>query len=345
MDRILRHKVDKIVSILGTLYPNPPVPLNFTSAFQCLVAVVLSAQTTDGKVNEVTKELFRVAPTPQLLAQMKPEAVEQIIKTVGLAPSKSRYVVNLSHDLITKFKGEVPGNYKDLESLPGVGHKTASCVMNHVFDEPSIAVDTHVHRCALRWGLTKETGNPTKVQEDLYAAFPQKHWKALNLQIIYYGREYCTAKNHVPSECPICHHLSPKQMALEMDQVGLAASPLPDLSPFSPKKTGKGIVTYGGRHEELSPTPQGRAAAAAARSRPDPSLAVKLEHECAESKGETEVQAVEGDSSSGGKRKASVVVTAEAAETKDPKSSKYFATSLGVENATAASVRPKRTRK
>jgi len=329
----LTFKADKIVSILSALYPNPPVPLNFTSPFQCLVAVVLSAQTTDGKVNEVTKELFRVAPTPQLLSKMKPEKVEKIIKTVGLAPSKSRYVVNLSNDIINKFKGDVPGNYKDLESLPGVGHKTASCVMNHIFNEPSIAVDTHVHRCALRWGLTKDANNPTRVQEDLYAVFPQKHWANLNLQIIYYGREYCTAKNHVPAECPICHHLSPKQIALEM---GESISPAPDLSPFSPKKVGKGIITYGDRTEELSPSPAAHVMGIKG-SRSDPSVAVKLDV----------AESIESNcAGAAGKKRHAAAPLVEVAEVKSPKRSKYFVVAEDAPKVcSAASSRPKRTKK
>ena len=172
--------------------------------------------------------------------------VEKIIKTVGLAPSKSKYIVNLSKDLLAKFDGEVPNTYPELESLPGVGHKTASVVMNQIFGEPSIAVDTHVHRCSLRWGLSKEQTNLNKVQADLYKIFPQDQWSKLNMQMIYYGREYCTAKNHVNKECPICYHINQKT-AIPLSPT--AAPSVTDVSDVvsgkrkNPKKSNKGSIS------------------------------------------------------------------------------------------------------
>ena len=184
------------MEILDHLFPNPPIPLNFKSAFTLLCAVVLSAQTTDGKVNDVTKELFSVAPTPYEMAEMDIGEVQRIIKTVGLAPKKAQYLVGLSKMLIADHNGQVPRTYEELERLPGVGHKTASVVMSHVFGEPAIAVDTHVHRLALRWGLSKEASNVDKVQRDLCSIFPRDKWNKLHLQMIYFGREHCVAKGH-----------------------------------------------------------------------------------------------------------------------------------------------------
>ena len=170
--------------------------------------MVLSAQTTDGKVNEVTSILFDKAPTPQLLAQMSVEEIQAIIQPVGLAPAKAKYLKGLSHDIITKFGGNVPSTYETLESLPGVGHKTASVLMSQAFGENALAVDTHVHRLAGRWGLSSQT-NVDKVQKELHALFPQEKWNKLHLQMIYFGREYCTAKMHVPKVqlCLVCLYI------------------------------------------------------------------------------------------------------------------------------------------
>lgn len=176
MSNIIKQKSFLIQKILNKLYPNPPVPLNSSDTFTFLIAVVLSAQTTDGKVNEVTKELFNLAPTPHIMATMSPQHVESIIRTVGLAPRKAQNIVNLSKILLDKFNGQVPCTYEDLESLPGVGHKTASVVMSQSFGEPAIAVDTHVHRLALRWGLSKDEKNVDKVQKDLMNIFPIEDW-------------------------------------------------------------------------------------------------------------------------------------------------------------------------
>jgi endonuclease-3 len=183
------NKVIHIQKVLNSLYPNPPVPLNSKDTFTFLVAVVLSAQTTDGKVNEVTKDLFELAPTPEAMSRLSPTDVEKIIRQVGLAPRKSLHIVELSKLLVSKFNGIVPSNYEDLESLPGVGHKTASVVMSQAFGEPAIAVDTHVHRLALRWGLSKEN-NVDKVQKDLMKHFPIEDWNKVG-EILFYVETIC----------------------------------------------------------------------------------------------------------------------------------------------------------
>ena len=189
-------KIAEIQRVLDHYYPNPPVPLNSVNDFTFLVAVVLSAQTTDGKVNEVTKVLFKHASTPEAMAKLSPTFVQQIIQPVGLAPRKSVYIVELSKKLVETFNSKIPSTFEELESLPGVGHKTASVLMSQLFGVPSFAVDTHVHRLALRWGLTKEERNADKVQADLCKVFPESSWDNLHLQMIYFGREFCTAKDH-----------------------------------------------------------------------------------------------------------------------------------------------------
>lgn len=216
MSNVVALKAARIQRVLDLLFPRPTVPLNFVNDFTFLCAVVLSAQTTDGKVNDVTRVLFAKAPTPYELSKMKPSEVEAIIKTVGLAPKKAVYLVELSKKIVSEFGGSVPSTYEELESLPGVGHKTASVIMSQSFNSPAIAVDTHVHRLANRWGLSAEK-NVDKVQRDLMAIFPQDRWNKvcalyalsfspclftsvttlqLHLQMIYFGREYCTAKDH-----------------------------------------------------------------------------------------------------------------------------------------------------
>jgi endonuclease-3 len=239
-------KITGILKVLNSLYPEPPIPLNNKDGFTFLVSVVLSAQTTDGKVNQVTKNLFKIAGTPQLLSKMDPIDVQAIIQSVGLAKSKSKYIVNLSKKMIEEFDGQVPNNYKDLESLSGVGHKTASVIMSQLFNEPNIAVDTHVHRLALRWGLSKEEKNVDKVQKDLCALFDIKDWNKVHLQMIYFGREYCTAKDHNYRDCPICSFVN---------QTNDKCIPLEKLNVFSPKKKSKGIIFYSDRMAELELNP------------------------------------------------------------------------------------------
>lgn len=167
---------ENIQNVLDRLYPNPPVPLDHTNDFTFLVAVVLSAQTTDGKVNEVTRVLFQHADTPEAMAQLDVDFVLNIIRSVGLAPKKAENIVKLSKMLVANFNSRVPTTYEELESLPGVGHKTASVIMSQVHKVPQIAVDTHVHRLALRWGLSKDVKNVDNVQQDLCSIFPEKDW-------------------------------------------------------------------------------------------------------------------------------------------------------------------------
>jgi endonuclease-3 len=169
-------KMENIQLVLDTLFPYPPVPLDNSSDFTFLVAVVLSAQTTDGKVNEVTKSLFKHARTPEDMSKLKHSFVLDIIRPVGLAPKKAENIIKLSQMLVDKFGSKVPATYEELESLPGVGHKTASVIMSQVHMVPSIAVDTHVHRLALRWGLSKDQKNVDNVQRDLCKLFPQDCW-------------------------------------------------------------------------------------------------------------------------------------------------------------------------
>jgi len=240
----LLKRSGNIQLVLNRLYPHPPVPLNSVNDFTFLIAVLLSAQTTDGKVNEVTKELFRIANTPDLMSKLDSNEVQRIIQPVGLAPTKAKNIVALSKLLIEKFDGKVPCTYEDLESLPGVGHKTASVVMSTVFKEAAIPVDTHIHRLALRWGLSKDEKSPDNVQKDLMAIFPIDDWNKLHLQLIYFGREYCTAKDHTPSECPICSWVKSDK-----------EPPIGKLDQFTPKKKAKGIVYYRDRIEELVLTP------------------------------------------------------------------------------------------
>jgi len=196
-------KAKRIGEILDELYPLPPIPLQHRDPFTLLVAVVLSAQTTDAQVNRVTPALFRRAPTPQKLATMSETDILKLIRSCGLAPGKARRLKQLAQTLIDEHGGEVPRDFDALEKLPGVGHKTASVVMSQAFGEPAFAVDTHIHRLAARWGLSKAK-NVEQTERDLKKLFPPQDWGKRHLQIIYFGREYCPARNHDASQCPIC---------------------------------------------------------------------------------------------------------------------------------------------
>ena len=178
---------------LKKLYPSPPIPLDHTNAYTLLVAVVLSAQSTDKKVNELTKSLFKVADNPEKMVQLGINGIYEYIKFLGLSNQKSKNIYNLSKLLIEKHNGAVPDSFEKLESLPGVGHKTASVVMSQVFKIPSFPVDTHIHRLAQRWGLSNGD-NVVQTEKDLKKIFPVNDWNTLHLQIIFYGREYCTAR-------------------------------------------------------------------------------------------------------------------------------------------------------
>lgn len=199
-------KTDKIKFIgekLDELFPNPPIPLDYTSAYTMLVAVVLSAQCTDIRVNQVTKVLFKAADTPKKMVKLGVERIAEIIKPCGFFNTKSVNIYNLSKELVEKFGGEVPQSFEELEALPGVGHKTASVVMSHIFKIPAFPVDTHIHRLAMRWGLS-DGSSVEQTEKDLKKVFPENEWEKRHLQIIYFGRTYCKARGHKPEECPIC---------------------------------------------------------------------------------------------------------------------------------------------
>lgn len=197
-----------ITTRLAELYPNPPIPLDHHDPFTLLVAVVLSAQCTDKKVNEVTPALFRRGGTPQKMARLPVDEILSIIRPLGLAPQKAKALAGLSEMIVRDFGGEVPGDFERLESLPGVGHKTASVVMSQVFGLPAFPVDTHIHRLAQRWGLS-DGSSVSQTERDLKRLFAPASWRDLHLQIIYYGREHCSARGCDGTRCPICRELFP----------------------------------------------------------------------------------------------------------------------------------------
>ncbi len=197
------EKVQHIVEILEDLYPEVPVPLDNTSPYTLLVAVLLSAQCTDERVNKVTPHLYAKADNPFDMVTLSVDEIRSIIRPCGLSPTKSKAIYNLSHILIEKYGGEVPRTLEELEELPGVGHKTASVVVSQAFGVPAFPVDTHIHRLAYRWKLS--TGkNVVKTEKDLKRLFPEEIWNKLHLQIIFFGREYCPARGHDAEKCPIC---------------------------------------------------------------------------------------------------------------------------------------------
>ena len=199
-----------IKKILDETYPRTPVPLNHKDTYTLLIAVLLSAQCTDERVNQITPALFKLAPNPKKMSQMSVEKIYEIIKPCGLGPQKSRAISKLSKILVKEYKGKVPNNFSDLEKLPGVGHKTASVVMSQGFGIPAFAVDTHIHRLAQRWGLTNGK-SVKKTEEDLKKIFPKESWNKLHLQIIFWGREYCMARACHGIECKICKSCYPKR--------------------------------------------------------------------------------------------------------------------------------------
>ena len=197
------EKADRILTQLNELHPDPPVPLDHSDPFTLLVSVLLSAQTTDERVNMVTPGLFALASTPGEMAQVSVGDILAEIRTVGLAPTKAKNIRRLSELLVERHGGEIPEDMDALEALPGVGHKTASVVMIQAFDVPAFPVDTHIHRLAARWGLS--TGKTVeKTEADLKQVFPIETWIKLHLQIIYFGREHCPARGHDLKACPIC---------------------------------------------------------------------------------------------------------------------------------------------
>lgn len=198
-----KTKAKRIAKILEDLYPETPIPLDHQDAYTLLIAVLLSAQCTDERVNKVTPFLFEKADTPQQMITLEVDEIKSIIRPCGLSPRKSKAIHRLSEILLEKHNGIVPKSFDALEELPGVGHKTASVVMSQAFGVPAFPVDTHIHRLAKRWGLS-EGKSVAQVERDLKELFPKKLWNKLHLQIIFFGREYCPARGHQPENCPIC---------------------------------------------------------------------------------------------------------------------------------------------
>lgn len=198
-----KDKAARIGAILDELYPRPEVPLRHADPFTLLVSVVLSAQSTDKKVNQVTPALFARAATPQQLARLPLATIRTLIREVGLAPTKAHNLRALSAQLVAQHDGVVPADFAALEALPGVGHKSASVVMAQAFGVPAFPVDTHVHRLAARWGLS-DGSSVVRTERDLKALFPPAQWNRRHLQLIYFGREHCPARGHDAARCPIC---------------------------------------------------------------------------------------------------------------------------------------------
>jgi len=201
-----QERADLILKILEKIYPHPKIPLKHTSNYTLLISVLLSAQSTDVRVNLITPHLFKKAKTPSQMVKLTPSEIEAIIKPIGLAKTKSKAIHALSRKILSEFDGRVPNTLEDLESLPGVGHKTASVVMCQVFKKPAFPVDTHIHRCAKRWKLSPAK-NVAQTERDLKKLFPKKTWIKLHLQIIYFAREHCPARGHNKDICPICSQL------------------------------------------------------------------------------------------------------------------------------------------
>ncbi|HCS27286.1 MAG TPA: endonuclease III [Spongiibacteraceae bacterium] len=205
-----KERAALILSRLQELYPKPPIPLDHKDPYTLLVAVLLSAQCTDERVNQVTPALFALADNPRDMARQSVEDIRAIIRPCGLSPQKSKAIKRLSEILLENYAGQVPDDIEALETLPGVGHKTASVVMSQAFGVPAFPVDTHIHRLAQRWGLTSGK-NVTQTERDLKKLFPREHWNALHLQIIYYGREFCSARSCDGTVCEICRQCYPNR--------------------------------------------------------------------------------------------------------------------------------------
>lgn len=206
-----KEKAREIAAILNRFYPSPRIPLHHKDAYTLLIAVLLSAQCTDVRVNKITPLLFEQADNPFSMAALPVEEIEDIIKPCGLAPQKSRAIRRLSEMLAEQFQGRIPPSLETLETFPGVGHKTASVVMAQAFGVPAFPVDTHIHRLAYRWGLSSGK-NVKQTEKDLKRLFPRDTWNKLHLQIIYFGREYCPARGHEFKACPICSKYARKSL-------------------------------------------------------------------------------------------------------------------------------------
>ncbi len=209
-----KEKAERIQIMLEKLYPETPVPLDHETPFQLLIAVLMSAQTTDLKVNQVTPELFKKGPTPEKMAMLEVSEIQSLIREVGLAPTKAKNIRRLSELLIERHHGSIPNTFEELEALPGVGHKTAGVVLAQAFGIPAFPIDTHIHRLAARWGLSNGK-NVDKTEKDLKAIFPKEAWNSLHLQIIFFGREYCPARYHDLTQCPICSWAATKKRIAE----------------------------------------------------------------------------------------------------------------------------------
>ncbi|MEQ8623818.1 MAG: endonuclease III [Vicingaceae bacterium] len=206
-----QEKVAFVINTLEDLYPKVPVPLDHKDPYTLLVAVLLSAQCTDIRVNQVTPELFALADHPGEMRTKSVEEIKAIIRLCGLSPQKSKAIHRLSEILMEEHNGEVPRTFEELEKLPGVGHKTASVVMAQAFDYPAFPVDTHIHRLIYRWGLSNGK-NVNQTEKDCKRLFPEELWNKLHLQIIFFGREYCKARPHNPEKCPICSVVGRKSL-------------------------------------------------------------------------------------------------------------------------------------
>ena len=204
----IRERAELIDRKLANLYPNPPIPLDHTNSYTLLIAVLLSAQCTDARENKITPGLFKLASDPLSMSKLSVDEINSIVRPCGLAPRKAKAIHGLSLILLQKHGGQVPRTFEELEELPGVGHKTASVVMAQSFGHPSFPVDTHIHRLAQRWKLTSGR-SVTQTERDLKKLFPKNRWNEIHLQIIFYGREYCQARNCFGLECPICKAMFP----------------------------------------------------------------------------------------------------------------------------------------
>ncbi len=207
---IKKERVKKIIQILDRIYPDPPIPLDHRNLFELLIAVLLSAQCTDVRVNQVTPRLFQLANNAMGMCLVDLNVIYEIIRPCGLAPQKSTAIKELSEILVRDFKGQVPDTYEELELLPGVGHKTASVVMSQGHGYPAFPVDTHIHRLAQRWGLTNGK-SVVQTERDLKRLFPEENWNRLHLQIIFYGREYCQARACFGVTCEVCKTCYPSR--------------------------------------------------------------------------------------------------------------------------------------
>ncbi|NIR51817.1 endonuclease III [candidate division KSB1 bacterium] len=205
-----QEKAAIVIETLDRLFPQPLIPLEHKDPYTLLISALLSAQTTDAMVNRVTPILFEKADTPQKMARLNVDEILKIIKPCGLAPQKAKNIHRLSQMLVDQHGGQVPASFEELETLPGVGHKTASVVMAQAFGIAAFPVDTHIHRLAYRWGLSNGK-SVQQTEKDLKRIFPEDQWIKLHLQIIYFGREYCPARNHDPKACPLCSKIGRKE--------------------------------------------------------------------------------------------------------------------------------------